>query len=63
MRALEFRAGKHVVKKGLDGRCVWKETTIEIYHSQETSELTDGLGRGAGFEISDAFREGLGTQG
>jgi len=30
MGALNFRAGKDVVKRGLDGRCVWKETPIEI---------------------------------
>jgi len=42
---------------------VWKETPIEIYHSQETSDLTDGLARGTGLEISDTFREGLRSQG
>jgi len=30
MGTLDFRAGKGVVKSGLDGGCVWKETPIEI---------------------------------
>jgi len=30
MGAFDFRAGKDVVKRGLDGGCVWKETPIEI---------------------------------
>jgi len=30
MGTLDFRAGKNVVKRGLDGGCVWKETPIEI---------------------------------
>jgi len=30
MEALEVRAGKGVLKWGLDGGCVWKETPIEI---------------------------------
>jgi len=30
MGTLDFRAGKDVVKRGLDSGCVWKETPIEI---------------------------------
>jgi len=30
MEALDFRARKDVVKRGLDGGCVWKEMPIEI---------------------------------
>ena len=63
MGAFGFRAGKSIVKWGLDGGCVWKETPVEIWHSQEMSELTDGLGRRTGLEIGDTFREGLGTHG
>jgi len=30
MGALDFRAGIDIMKRGLDGVCVWKETLIEI---------------------------------
>jgi hypothetical protein len=30
MGTLDFRARKDIVKRGLDGGCVWKETPIEI---------------------------------
>lgn len=52
---------KDVVKRGLSGTCVGYETPIEIYHSQGTSELADGLGKGTGLKIRDSFRKGLGT--
>jgi len=60
---LDFRARKDVVKRGLNGACVWKETPIEIEHSQETSELTDGLGRGTDLKVCNAFWKGLRSQG
>jgi len=46
VRSLDFGNGEDVVKSGLDGGCVREETPADIEHSQETSELADGLGRG-----------------
>ena len=45
MGTLDLRAGKEVLKRGLELGCVWEEAPIEILHSQETSELPDGLGK------------------
>ena len=51
------------MERGLNGGCVWKETPIEIKHSQETSDLADSLGRGTDLQICNTFRERLGTCG
>ena len=62
MLSLDFGTGEDVVKRVLDGGCVREETPVEIKHSQETSELADGLGRGAGLEVCNTFWKGLGSQ-
>jgi len=48
MGAFDFRAGKDVVKRSLNGSCVWKETSDEIEHSQDVSVFTNGIGSGTG---------------
>ena len=60
---LDLRAAKDAAKRCLERGCVWKEQAIKIKHSQETSEGTDGLGKGIGLNIIYTFREGVGTNG
>jgi hypothetical protein len=61
MVALNYGAGKDVVKRGLNGNCVGKETSVEIYHSQDTSEIADRLRRWTGLKNCVSFPERLGT--
>jgi hypothetical protein len=62
VRTLDFGSGVDVMERDLRGSSVVKETPVEIEHSQETSKLTDGLGKGAGLDVCYSFRE-LGALG
>jgi hypothetical protein len=63
MRTLDSGAGKDFVERSLHGRSVGEESSVEVQHSQEASELADSLGSGTGLKTGYAFGERLGTVG
>jgi hypothetical protein len=63
MRTLDSGVGKDLVERSLNGRSLGEESSAEVQHSQEASELADSLGKGTGLKIGDAVGERLGTVG
>jgi hypothetical protein len=63
IRTLDYEVGKDFVERSWHERSMSEESSVEIQHSQEASDLTDSLGTGTGLKMGHAFGERLGTVG
>jgi len=62
MGALVFGRGEDVMERCFKRSGVGQVATVKISHSQEPSELADGLGRRTSLKVGNPFWKGLGSR-